>query len=106
MNLKTKRKATTKLDSSEQKIEENADLYRPVTKKKLQSVEAIIERTRKSKNINIRVSEDDLEKLRHRSREEGLPYQTLAASILHKYLTNRLVDENAIRKTVELLRSD
>jgi len=53
MNLKTKRKATTKLDFSEQKIEENADSYRPVTKKNLQSVEAIIERTRKSKKINI-----------------------------------------------------
>lgn len=38
----------------------------------------------KTKNINIRLSEKDLEKLKARAVREGLPYQTLAASILHK----------------------
>ena len=38
----------------------------------------------KNKNINIRLSERDLHRLKVKAAEEGLPYQTLAASILHK----------------------
>lgn len=40
---------------------------------------------KKNKNINLRISERDLSKLRVKAIEEGIPYQTLAASILHKY---------------------
>ncbi|HEY4515108.1 MAG TPA: antitoxin [Candidatus Paceibacterota bacterium] len=39
----------------------------------------------RNKNINIRISEWDLHKLRTRAVEKGLPYQTLIASILHQY---------------------
>lgn len=39
----------------------------------------------KTKNINIRLSEKDLQKLKRKAMEEGLPYQTLIASILHKF---------------------
>jgi predicted DNA binding CopG/RHH family protein len=38
----------------------------------------------KTRNINIRLSEHDLYKLKAKAAEEGMPYQTLAASILHK----------------------
>ncbi len=47
--------------------------------------EAAREFLKKNKNINLRVSERDLLKLKAKAIEEGLPYQTLAASILHKY---------------------
>lgn len=40
---------------------------------------------KKTKNINIRLSEKDVHKLKAKAAEEGIPYQTLAASILHKY---------------------
>ena len=40
---------------------------------------------RKDARINIRISSVDLEHLRHKAVYEGLPYQTLIASILHKY---------------------
>lgn len=39
----------------------------------------------KNKNINIRLSERDLQKLKTKAMEEGLPYQTLASSVLHKF---------------------
>lgn len=39
----------------------------------------------KTKNINIRLSERDLTKLKRKAITEGLPYQTLAASVLHKF---------------------
>lgn len=38
----------------------------------------------KTRNINIRLTERDLLKLKAKAIEEGIPYQTLAASILHK----------------------
>lgn len=38
----------------------------------------------KTRNINIRLTQRDLHNLKLRALEEGIPYQTLAASILHK----------------------
>jgi predicted DNA binding CopG/RHH family protein len=38
----------------------------------------------KTKNINIRLSERDVQKLKAKAAREGIPYQTLAASILHQ----------------------
>lgn len=49
---------------------------------------------RKDKRINIRISERDLLKLQQKALEEGLPYQTLIASILHKYVSGRLVERS------------
>ena len=46
----------------------------------------------KSRRVNIRISAMDLEGLQARAAEEGLPYQTLMASVLHKYVSRRLVD--------------
>ncbi|HLE34240.1 MAG: hypothetical protein A3G43_09090 [Ignavibacteria bacterium RIFCSPLOWO2_12_FULL_56_21] len=94
----------TKLDSFERQIENAAESYRPLSKKKRQKVEAILDRVRKSRTINIRIAESVLEELKRRSQEEGLPYQTLISSILHRYVTNRLVDEAAIRKSLQLLQ--
>jgi predicted DNA binding CopG/RHH family protein len=96
----------TKLDKEEQEKERSADSYRPVTKRKLQKIEEILDGVRKTRNINIRISEQVLELLKQRSQDEGIPYQTLIASILHKYVNNRLVDEKAIRKSMQILSSD
>ena len=48
----------------------------------------------KNKRINIRISERDLSKLKSKSVEEGIPYQTLVSSILHKYISGKLIEEN------------
>lgn len=96
----------TKLDKHEREIEKSADSYRPISKRELQKIEGVLERIRKTRNVNIRISEAVLEKLKQRSREEGIPYQTLISSILHKFVTNRLVDEEAIRKSLHLLHSN
>ncbi len=44
----------------------------------------------KTKNINIRISGRDLLQLKAKSIEEGVPYQTLAGSIIHKYTSSTL----------------
>lgn len=52
----------------------------------------------KDKRINIRLSSRDLENIQMRAAEEGMPYQTLIASIVHKYASGRLI-ESAERST-------
>ena len=42
----------------------------------------------KTRNINIRLSEKTLLGIKRKAVEEGIPYQTLVSSILHKYVTN------------------
>jgi predicted DNA binding CopG/RHH family protein len=45
---------------------------------------------KKDRRLNIRISTKDLEAIQKRALEEGLPYQTLIASLLHKYASGRL----------------
>jgi predicted DNA binding CopG/RHH family protein len=49
---------------------------------------------RKDARINIRLSSKDLRGLQKRALAEGIPYQTLIASILHKYVEGRLSESN------------
>lgn len=50
---------------------------------------------RKDKRINIRISSRDLEALQRRAIEEGLPYQSLVSSVLHKYVSGGFKDISA-----------
>lgn len=45
---------------------------------------------RKDRRLNIRISSKDLVAIKKRALEEGLPYQTLISSLLHKYAAGRL----------------
>src|SRR3974390_1929891 len=47
----------------------------------------------KDRRVNIRVSSPVLAGLRARATEEGLPYQTLISSVLHKYVAGRFVEK-------------
>ena len=49
----------------------------------------------KDKRVNIRLSSIDLMDIQARALEEGVPYQTLIASVLHKYVTGRLAEPSA-----------
>lgn len=46
----------------------------------------------KDKRVNIRISSAELNDIQARALEEGVPYQTLISSVLHKYATGRLVE--------------
>ncbi len=50
---------------------------------------------KKDARINIRLSSKDLRGLQKKALAEGIPYQTLVASILHKYLEGRLHENNS-----------
>ena len=92
------------LDKFEQSIEDNAEKFKPLSAVETNEVEAIINAANKTKNINIRISAYDIEKVKQRSAEEGIPYQTLISSIIHRYITGNLLDEKAVLKSMELLR--
>lgn len=49
----------------------------------------------KDRRVNIRLSSGDLSDIQVRALEEGVPYQTLIASVLHKYVTGRLAEQPA-----------
>lgn len=46
----------------------------------------------KDRRVNIRLSTGDLNDIQVKALEEGIPYQTLIASVLHKYVTGRLAE--------------
>ena len=47
---------------------------------------------KKDKRINIRISSKDLDEIQSMAIEDGIPYQTLISSVLHRYVTGRLVE--------------
>ena len=46
----------------------------------------------KTRRVNLRVTERDFNLAHSRAREEGIPYQTLLSSVIHKYLSGRLIE--------------
>ena len=48
--------------------------------------------TLKDRRVNILLASGDLRDIQIKALEEGIPYQTLLASILHKYITGKLAD--------------
>jgi predicted DNA binding CopG/RHH family protein len=83
------------LDQEEKDILESFDKgeFKPVKNKKAEMArlrQYAINTMQKNKRINIRLSERDLFGIQTKATEEGLPYQTLISSILHKYLTGAL----------------
>jgi predicted DNA binding CopG/RHH family protein len=48
---------------------------------------------RKDKRVNIRISEKDLRDLQKRAMRQGIPYQTLISSVLHKYVSGRFIEK-------------
>ncbi|MCO5183562.1 MAG: hypothetical protein M9928_22660 [Anaerolineae bacterium] len=82
------------LDSEEQKIVRDfeADKFDSVlTSQRREEVrQAAINTFKKDKRIDIRISSRDLEALQRRALAEGMPYQTLIASVLHNYVAGQL----------------
>jgi predicted DNA binding CopG/RHH family protein len=50
----------------------------------------------KDQRINIRLSSGDLQAIRTRAMQEGIPYQTLISSVLHKYVSGMLLERTDV----------
>ena len=63
------------------------------TKEELEKFKEVARATAiKDRRVNIRLSSGDLSDIQVKALEEGVPYQTLIASVLHKYVTGRLAE--------------
>jgi len=71
----------TSVENLEEEIIKNQDIARNTLKK--------------DKRVNLRISAKDLDAIKAYAVEEGLPYQTLISSVLHKFISGRLVERNA-----------
>jgi len=86
-----------KLDPEEQEI---VDAFESGSLKSVPNLRSELKRHRESavatfqkdSRINIRISSKDLRSIQKRAVSEGLPYQMLIASVLHKYVEGRLVE--------------
>lgn len=74
--------------------------FKPYTGKKLEKRKKILvqaaintEKKRKEKQVTFRITQWDLDKIQARAQQEGMPYQTLICSIIHKYVTGQLVSK-------------
>lgn len=89
----------TTLDSFERDLladYERGALKSVATKSELAKLKAAARATAtKDRRVNIRLSSGDLQDIQARALQEGMPYQTLIASILHKYVTGRLEERGS-----------
>jgi len=69
------------------------NLIKDVENNKFVSVknkDTLIQKLNKNKNINIRLNEQTVEKLKNKAAQTGLPYQTLISTILHQYVSGKI----------------
>jgi len=93
--MKAKKKAEPNYDEEELEILQALETgtLKPVAdlKKQIKTHRAVAEATfKKDQRLNIRISSRDLKNLQARALEEGIPYQTFAASLLHKFVSGNM----------------
>jgi len=91
----------TRLTKEEQEIEDSADQFVPASNATRERVERIIERSKRNEAISLRMSSFDLERIKARAAEQGMPYQTLINVLVHKYVTNQVLDKEEVLKTLQ-----
>jgi len=90
------------LDAEEEEIERDFEKYKPVSKEMKNRIEKIIEGSRKSRPISLRINENDLEIMKEKAVKNGLPYQTMINVVIHKYVTDGYLDKDEINKYLKL----
>lgn len=83
-----------KLDNEEENLLESFEKgewksIKGFEKKKAEYQKIAMNTAERNKRINIRLSEKDLANLKAKSLEEGIPYQALVSSIIHKYISGK-----------------
>ena len=91
------------LNEEERQIEDNIDSFKPVSDSKRKRIDDILAEARKNKSISLRISIHDLERLKEMAKNEGIPYQTLISSVLHKYIIKQLHDKEQMLRSLKLM---
>ena len=89
-----------KLDKYEEELLaafESGEFLTIATKEELEQIRESARATAtKDQRINIRLTAGDLRDIQVKAMQEGMPYQTLIASVLHKYVTGRLTERSLV----------
>jgi len=94
---------TILLDNEEQWYEDHCNEFVDAPKDmRLQLIKAAEKTQNKTERMNIRMSKKDMDNLKALAFQEGMPYQTLVSSVLHKYASGLLVDINEAKKILKL----
>jgi len=93
------------LTNEERAIETSIDSMVPLSGDKRKRVESIIAHAKKNRAISLRIAEHDLERLKEKAENDGIPYQTLISMVLHKYITHQLVEKSEVLKSIQLLQN-
>lgn len=93
-----------KLDEYEEKIENEILNFVSLSAGERSKIENVIDKENEKKSISLRLRKYDLEKLKERAQKEGIPYQTLLSSLVHKFITDQLIDKRYILKGIQLLK--
>lgn len=92
-------KSTDQLDAEEQQLLEDCErdaMLSVATPALLESLRESAKATgQKDQRINIRLSSGDLQAIRTRALQAGIPYQTLISSILHQFVSGDLQERSA-----------
>ena len=68
------------------------------------AAKAHVERQKKEARVNLRLEDADVERFRQMAKREGMGYQTLMVSILHKYAQGNLVDKIMLEQLAYSIR--
>jgi predicted DNA binding CopG/RHH family protein len=89
------------IDREEQELVEGLNsldvdaLEQPSQERQTELREAARKHLRKhATKMNIRIESEELERIKGQAEKEGLPYQTLVKSVMHKYVTGQLVERD------------
>lgn len=95
-------KKKLKLDKFEKEIEESLERgeWQSLPKSEVSRFEKMAkhssEHRKREARVNIRMTQGDVDVIRQLADEEGLGYQTLMSSVLHKYARGRLVEKSVL----------
>jgi predicted DNA binding CopG/RHH family protein len=89
-----------------EEIEASADTLQPLPETEK---DAFLSQFRKAdsprKNVTMRMESSTIDALKAKAETDGIPYQTLAAMILKKYVQGALLDRDAVREVVKALQT-
>ena len=90
------------LDAEEREIEREIENYKPVKAETKKRIEKILEQSRKSRPISLRINEKDLVRVKEKAGKSGLPYQTMINVVIHKYVNDGFYDKDEINRYLKL----
>ena len=89
-----------KLDKEEQELLNSIERkewkrVKNFTSESLRLQQAAINTLKKDQRVSLRLAKYDLDGIKVKAVDEGIPYQTLISSLIHKYITGRIIDKTA-----------